>query len=208
MLQGPDFPPGSGSNEPAAPALDARSGTWSLLLRLAFGLVVLLAGVALLSSLFRRELEALGRSFVDHFGLWGMLVGSYIADGFHFLVPPQFYMLMGISSGVPATSTLTAVCVGSWLGGWSAYFLASRVARIAAIERRLREPCQLLDRALVRYGYGALVVVGFLPITYAALCYIAGLGRVSKRGFLVIALVRVPRLIAYYYLVRLGWMGF
>ncbi|MGC4092521.1 MAG: VTT domain-containing protein [Polyangiaceae bacterium] len=190
-----------------APELEARATPWRLLVRMAIGLVVLLAGVALLSSLFHAELERLGHAFVDRFGLWGMVVGSILADGFHFLLPPQFYMLMGISSGVPAAATLTAVCFGSWLGGWSAYFLAGRVGHIGAIERRLREPRQLLERAIERFGTSALVVVGFLPITYAALCYLAGLGRVSKRGFLVIALVRIPRLIAYYYLVRLGWLG-
>jgi membrane protein YqaA with SNARE-associated domain len=186
---------------------DAQSSPRGLLLRMTLGLVVLLAGVALLSSLFHSELETLGRAFVDRFGLWGMLLGSLLADGFHFLLPPQFYMLMGISSGVPASSTLAAVVLGSWLGGWTAYFLAKRAARFTVIERRLAAPRRLLDLALARYGRMALVVAGFLPVTYAALCYIAGLGRLSKRGFLVIALVRIPRLVAYYYLVRLGWLG-
>jgi len=202
MLPSPEPSAGEPSSLDDAPRSPLR-----LLLRMLLGLGLLLAGVALVSSLFRSELEALGHAFVDRFGLWGMLVGAMLADGFHFLLPPQFYMLMGISSGVPAASTLAAVIVGSWIGGWLAYFLAKRVAQWAVIERRLVEPRRLLDRALVRYGHGALVVVGFLPITYAALCYIAGLGRVSKRGFLVIALVRIPRLVAYYYLVRLGWLG-
>lgn len=174
---------------------------------MALGLCALLVGVFVLSSLFRSELEALGRIFVERFGLWGMVAGSILADGFHFLLPPQFYMLMGISSGVPASATLTAVCFGSWIGGWCAYFLASRVGRFPSLERRLSEPRRLLEAAIARYGNAALVISGFLPITYAALCYIAGLGRVTKRGFLVIALVRIPRLIAYYYLVRLGWLG-
>lgn len=188
-------------------ALDGRSSALGLLVRMAVGLALLLVGVAALSALFRTELEALGRVFVDRFGLWGMVIGSLLADGFHFLLPPQFYMLMGISSGVPARSTLTAVCFGSFVGGWAAYFLATRVGRFEALERRLQEPRRLLDGALERYGSAALVFAGFLPITYAALCYLAGLGRVSKRGFLIIALVRIPRLVAYYYLVRLGWLG-
>jgi len=29
----------------------------------------------------------------------------------------------------------------------------------------------------------------------------------SKRGFALVTLIRVPRLVAYYYLVRLGWMA-
>ncbi|HET9933900.1 MAG TPA: VTT domain-containing protein [Polyangiaceae bacterium] len=186
-------------------ALDGR--TVGIIVRMVVGLAALLVGVAVLSALFRSELEALGHVFVDRFGLWGMVIGSLVADGFHFLLPPQFYMLMGISSGVPARATLTAVCFGSFVGGWTAYFLATRIGRFEVLERRLAEPRRLLESALDRYGNFALVLVGFLPITYAALCYLAGLGRVSKRGFLIIALVRVPRLVAYYYLVRLGWLG-
>ncbi len=194
------------SSDPT-PAITGRSSAVGLLVRMAAGLALLLVGVAALSALFRPELEALGRVFVARFGLWGMVVGSLLADGFHFLLPPQFYMLMGISSGVPARATLTAVCFGSFVGGWAAYLLASRVGRFEVLERRLQEPRRLLEGALDRYGSFALVLAGFLPITYAALCYLAGLGRVSKGGFLIIALVRVPRLIAYYYLVRLGWVG-
>jgi membrane protein YqaA with SNARE-associated domain len=201
MLPDPERAPAS------TPTIDERSSTLALLVRMALGLGALLVGVFVLSSLFRSELEALGRVFVERFGLWGMVAGSILADGFHFLLPPQFYMLMGITSGVPAVATVTAVCLGSWIGGWSAYFLAARVGHFATLERRLARPRRLLDAALARYGSAALVVAGFLPITYAALCYIAGLGRVTKRGFLVIALVRVPRLVAYYYLVRLGWLG-
>jgi uncharacterized membrane protein YdjX (TVP38/TMEM64 family) len=37
------------------------------------------------------------------------------------------------------------------------------------------------------------------------LCYTAGLCRMPKRAFALIALLRLPKLVAYYYLVRLGW---
>lgn len=173
--------------------------------RIALGLVVLIVGVALLGKTFRPELEALGRGFVDNFGLFGMALGALIADGFHFPIPPQFYMLLGISSGVSTLKTLFAVNVGSFLGGWLAYFLATQLSQFGPIHRRLEQPRRLTEAVFARYGAWSVVVASFMPITYAALCYMAGLGRLPRSGFLLITLIRAPRLVAYYYLIKLGW---
>lgn len=189
------------SANPPLPALGP------ILLRLALGLVLLIGVILLLGSIFRPELESFGRAFVARFGLFAFVFGSLIADGLHFPVPPQFYMLMGITSGMPGWLTLTSVSIGSVLGSWLAFFGARHVARVDWIDRRLVAPRQLLDYTLARYGTWSLIIASFLPITYAALCYLAGVSRLSPRGFAVIVLIRVPRLIAYYYVVRLGWHG-
>lgn len=178
-----------------------------LLLRVAVGLALLVGGVFVIARWFHEPLEAIGRGFVQRFGVPGMVFGTMIADGLHFPIPPQFYMLMGITSGVPTWITLTAVNLGSFLGGWLAYFLSFRIARFAPIAARLAEPRRLTAKAFARYGQWSTVVVSFMPITYSALCYLAGLSRLPKRGFAVISLIRIPRLIAYYYLVKLGWFA-
>jgi uncharacterized membrane protein YdjX (TVP38/TMEM64 family) len=60
---------------------------------------------------------------------------------------------------------------------------------------------------LARYGAWALVFLSLLPVAYSVLCYLSGLSGFKNRAFLVIALFRLPRLVAYYYLVELGWSG-
>lgn len=57
---------------------------------MAFGLV------ALLGFRFRAELAGAGRWLVDHLGYPGMGFGTFLADGLHFPIPPQFYMLAAI----------------------------------------------------------------------------------------------------------------
>jgi membrane protein YqaA with SNARE-associated domain len=178
-----------------------------LLVRVALGLVALLAAIAVLAHTFRSELEAIGHGFVDRFGVPGMVLGTFIADGFHFPVPPQFYMLMGVTSGVATLTTLAAVNLGSFAGAWLAYFLARRLSHFKPLARRLSRPRELAQGVFLKYGAWAPVVASFLPITYAALCYLSGLSGLSKRGFAIVTLIRVPRLFAYYYLVRVGWVG-
>lgn len=178
-----------------------------LLARVVLGLCALLLATAFVAHTFRSELEAIGRGFVERFGVTGMAFGTMISDGFHIPIPPQFYMLMGITSGLSTWTTLAAVNLGSFFGGWLAYFLARRLSRFEFFERRLERPRALAQRVFERYGSWAPVVASFLPLTYAALCYLSGLSGLSKRGFALVTLIRVPRLVAYYYLVRLGWMG-
>ncbi len=178
-----------------------------LVARIVFGLLLLVAGTLFIGNVFHDELEDFGRTFVERFGLGGMALGTLIADGLHFPVPPQFYMLMGITSGVSGWVTLLCVNAGSFAGGWLAYFLARHVTRWKALERRLEGPRKLLAAVMTRYGSWALVVASFLPITYAGLCYLCGASRLPARGFAVITLIRIPRLVAYYYLVLLGWRG-
>jgi membrane protein YqaA with SNARE-associated domain len=178
-----------------------------LLLRLALGLALLLGFVVLLGRTFRPELEGIGRGFVARFGLFGMGLGTFIADGFHVPIPPQFYMLLGITSGVPATHTLAVIGASSFAGGWAGFLLSRYLLRFDAVARLFERPQKLTEAMLARYGAWALAFLSLLPVAYSVLCYLSGLSGFKNRAFLVIALFRLPRLVAYYYLVELGWSG-
>src|SRR5687767_7652056 len=91
--------PAQAAVEDLAPEEPKRGNVWVMAARFAAGIVLLLACVALIASQFRPELEGLGRGFVARFGFWGMALGAFIADGFHFPVPPQFYMLLAVAAG-------------------------------------------------------------------------------------------------------------
>jgi membrane protein YqaA with SNARE-associated domain len=189
----------TGTGLPPLPSL-VRMGV-----RIAIGLLVLIAGVFVVGKAWRPELEALSRGFVDSFGFGGMLLGALLADGFHFPIPPQFYLLLGITSGVSALKTMLAVNLGSFVGAWLAYLLAARVSKFGPIHRRLEQARRVTDAVFTRYGAWSVIVASLMPITYSALCYLAGLGRLPRYGFFLITLFRVPRLVAYYYLLKLGW---
>jgi membrane protein YqaA with SNARE-associated domain len=194
------------SESKGLPEHEPRFGAAELA-RLCAGLVALLLVVAALASWVRPELTALGEGFVERFGYAGMAAGTLAADAFHFPIPPQFYMLMAVTGGVPQVSTLAAICAGSLSGGYLGYELSKRLGRVGFIARRLEGPRRSAERAFQRWGYRAAVIASLLPIAYSVLCYLAGLNRLPVRFFAVLAVLRVPRLIVFYYLVRLGWTG-
>ena len=92
--------PGTPS-EPSAPSLPR------LLARIAAGLIALLLGIAALAHAFHGELEAIGRGFVERFGVTGMVLGTFIADGFHFHIPRGYiYAAMAFAALVEVFNVL------------------------------------------------------------------------------------------------------
>ena len=158
-----------------------------------------------LASLFREPLERVGHAFVDHFGYWGMALGTLIADGFHFPIPPQFYMLMAVTSGSSQPIALGAIAAGSLVGGFAGYSLAHRIVNWRPIARRLQRSQHVAASAFSRFGYRAAIIASLLPIPYSVLCYLAGIQRLPRRIFAVLSLCRLPKLLMFFYMVELGW---
>ena len=178
----------------------------ALVLRFALGLVGLLVVVVLVVRSFRPELESVGSWFVQRFGLVGVALGTFIADGFHFPVPPQFYMLLATAAQTDPTAILMATSVGSLAGGTTGYFVARRLGHVGWLRRRL-ERITGKARELVgqRYPYRSAVVASATPMAFSILCYVAGLLRVRRGPLLILLALRIPKIVLYYYLVRMGW---
>jgi membrane protein YqaA with SNARE-associated domain len=191
----PDAPP----DEPNSPSLGKLAWRWCLALGL-------LLGVAFaLGRWLRPELEATGQAFVERFGLWGMALGTLLADGLHFPVPPQFYMLLAIANGGPQLPPLLVIAGASLAGGLLGYTLAGQLGHLPWVARSLARSSQAATKLYEKHGDRVVLLASLTPIAFSVLCYTAGLCRLPKRAFALIALLRLPKLVAYYYLVRLGW---
>jgi membrane protein YqaA with SNARE-associated domain len=201
-------PRGSDADADAGAAERSRFTVWAVL-RVLLALAVLLGVVLLLVRAFRPELQAAGRSFVSHFGLAGIVLGTFLADGFHFPVPPQFYMLLAVAAGDSSVATLSAISLGSLCGGSCAYLLAQRLARFPRLERWLARNGRSLARQFEgATAYRGAVLISLTPVAFSVVCYVSGLYRLGTRPFLLVLALRVPKLLVYYQLVKLGWSGF
>lgn len=191
--------PGPERDLPTEPSLSRLALRWVL------GLGALLGVAFLLGRWLRPELEAMGRGFVERFGLAGMALGTLIADGFHCPIPPQFYMLLAIADGGPQLPPLAAIIAASLVAGWIGYTLAGSLGRVPRIARYFARSSRAVGQLFEKHGYGFVFAVSLSPIAFSMSCYAAGLCRLPRRAFFLLALLRIPKLIAYYYLVRLGW---
>lgn len=194
--------PASGSAAAAA----ARRSRTQLIVRFALGLVALLTVVVLVVRALRPELEGVGKWFVARYGLAGVAAGTFIADGFHFPVPPQFYMLLATAARAEPAAVLLATSLGSVLGGTTGYFVARRLGHTRFLSRWLeRVGAGVGERLGQRYPYRSAVLASLSPMAFSVLCYLAGLFRVRRGPLLVLLALRLPKIVLYYYLVRVGW---
>lgn len=184
--------------------LAPREVTW-LIMRLLFVLVIVCAVAALLAAHFRPQAEGVARAFVATFGVAGMALGTFLADGFQFPIPPQFYMLLAVASGFSPVASFAAIAVASLLAGGLGYRLCALASRWRWLARKTSKQRELLQRAFERYGHRAALLAMLLPIPYSLLCYLAGLGRLPRTFLLLLSLYRVPKLLGFYLLVYLGW---
>lgn len=165
----------------------------------------MLVAAATVGYFARSAAEAVARGFVERFGVLGMALGTLLADGVHFPVPPQFYMLMAIASRTPAAKAFAAIALASVLAGAVGYAISERVSHWGWLSRKTTAPRQVLAASFQRYGYRAALVASVLPIPYSIVCYLAGLNRLPVRFLALLMLCRVPKLLAFFYLVHLGW---
>jgi membrane protein YqaA with SNARE-associated domain len=174
--------------------------------RFVLGLVLLLGLVVLLVRTLRPELESVGKWFVERFGLAGVAAGTFIADGFHFPVPPQFYMLLATAAHADPLAILAATGLGSVLGGGTGYLVARRLGHVPALRRWVERVSQD-KRELIgeRHPYRSAAIASMTPVAFSVLCYLAGLLQVRRGPVLLLLLLRLPKIALYYYLVRFGW---
>lgn len=183
----------------------ARASVAGLVWRFVLGLVMVCSLVALLGYFLRQPAEAMARGFVGHFGVWGMALGTLLADGLHFPVPPQFYMLLAVASGTPLESAFPAIAAASLAAGALGYSLARWASYAPWLSNKVGPYRQLLGRAFARHGYRTALAASLMPIPYSVLCYLAGLNRLPTPFVVLLALCRVPKLLGFYGLVYYGW---
>lgn len=186
-------------------ARDQRRDLLRTLVQLVLSLGALFGAIALAGYVARDELDALGRAFVERFGLLGMFIGTFLADAFSFPIPPQFYMLTAITTGGSQVAPMAVISAASFLGGCTGYRLAGHIAKIRLFAARIQATRPRIDRLFDRYGYWAIAIGSVTPIPFSMLCYLSGLYRVPPRYFVALVLFRLPRLAIFYALIRLGW---
>jgi membrane protein YqaA with SNARE-associated domain len=164
--------------------------------------------VAVVGYFVREPAQALAKGFVGRFGLWGMALGTLLADGLHFPVPPQFYMLLAIASQTPLGRAFPAIAIASLLAGGLGYGIALGASRAPWLARKTEPYRQLLSRAFERSGYRAALLASLLPIPYSVLCYLAGLNRLPAPFVVLLGVCRIPKLLGFYGLVYFGWSLF
>ena len=184
----------------------ARKGdAWKIALQLLVGMVGFCTVVFFASRHFRPELETLSRLVLDKLGPAGLFFGPFVADAFSVPMPPQLYLLAAITTHQSPVLTIGLVGAGSLSGGNVARLLGSRIGDRPLFQRLLGKTHGKVHGVFARYGYWAVAVGSLMPLPYSILCYLAGVYRMPTGLFAVMSLLRIPRLIFFYCVLRAGF---
>lgn len=180
--------------------------TFPRLVLQALGSVVLLLFLVVLAATYLRpQMQDLGQVFVARFGVFGMALGTFLADALSVPVPPQFYLLTAVTTSCPPGRALAAIAAASVIAGHAAFWLSRRLGSRTAL-RALLEPSRARADQIFRHrGHWAVLVGALSPIPYSLMCYTAGFYRIPYALFSVFTLLRVPRLVFLYFVIRAGW---
>ena len=167
--------------------------------------VVLVAMVAGAGWLLRDPLTEMARWLVENLGYAGMFGGVFLADTFTFPIPPDVYIFIAVASGIDVVPALSTVAVASVVAGNAAYYIGPYVSEIPLLRARIERFRPRGERLFQKYGVWAVAIAAMTPVPFSVVCWMAGTYRMKYKSFAVATLMRIPRVIGYYWLYKMGW---
>jgi membrane protein YqaA with SNARE-associated domain len=167
--------------------------------------VILVAMVAGAGWLLRDPLTELARWLVENLGLAGMFVGVFLADTFTFPIPPDIYIFIAVASGVDVVPALTTVAIASVIAGNVAYHIGPYISEIPLLRKRIEKFRPRGEKLFAKYGVWAVAIAAMTPVPFSVVCWMAGTYRMKYSSFAMATLMRIPRVIGYYWLYKMGW---
>ena len=175
--------------------------------RLLITIAVLMALMGLLGYFLKDELIAVSEAFVGALGGWGVMLGFFLADALVLPIPHDAFTTFGLVAGIPFWTCVAWASVGSVVGAHVGFGIGQYLSHTAlyrrVMERRGREVRMLTEK----YGVIALLVGCLGPLAYSLVCWAGGAVRIRYRDFLLVTLLRIPRVAGYLYLIQLGYLS-
>lgn len=167
------------------------------------------AFAAALGWLFHEPLIELGRWFVARFGGPGIAVGFYFPDAFTMPVPNDAFTAFGLWGGMPFGRVVAWGSLGSLAGGSTGWLIGRHLlARSHKLQAYIkRRGGDEMTAHLRRGGRWFLAIAAVSPVPYSVTCWAAGATKMPYVEFLIISLLRIPRVAAFLWLIEQGFVS-
>lgn len=173
-----------------------------ILIQTTIALVGLVVGLATLSHLFRPEMEALSKRFIEWSGVWGVGLGFMVPDALTLPIPPDMFLVAGHLGGLNFWSMTIWGGLGSVLGGSLGFLMIRALSTQPSVQRWLQGKIQKGAHFMDRYGLIALALAALTPLPYSLVCWACGATKVRVLPFLCVSLLRIPRVALYLILIE------
>lgn len=199
-----DARPEGDDDAPDAPVeplnLDARK----------LGLQVLGVGVAFtalivtLGAMLWEPVHALSEGFVEYLGGPGLFMGFFFPDAFSVPLPVDIFTTFGLLGGLSFVEVVAWASAGSLTGGYVGYHVGGWLRRFEWFKRFYGKRAEEMDQLVTRYGAYALAATALTPLPYSLGCWAAGALKMPMSTFVLVSLLRIPRVAGYLTLIHFG----
>lgn len=196
---------------PSKPVAET-GGVWAdfeadrLLRNTVVGVFAILVVIALLCHLYKTELLAVSAAFVERAGGLGVFVAWMLIDLLPVpLMPQDTFTTLAYLGGLGFWPTVAWASAGSILGGTGGLLLSRWLSDIPAVHRHITTGrAKRMFELTRKYGALALAVGSVTPMPFNTAAWACGLTGLRLGPFLLVSLLRVPRVVLGVYLVDLG----
>ena len=167
--------------------------------------LLIIVAVVVAGAFFKQPIQLLATWMVETFGIVGTILGICISDIFGLPIPPDTFIFIAATSGypdVPVAAGLAAVSVGC---GSAAYLLGPYVGRVPLLRTKVEQWRVKGEHLFERWGVWTVAIGALSPLPYSITCWFAGIYHMPYKRFFLATLFRIPRIVAYYMIFRLGW---
>lgn len=158
--------------------------------------------------LLREPLTRISVVFVRLLGGFGVAAGFFLIDGFTVPFPNDALTFFGLQGGLPFWSVVAWASGGSLIGGSAGYLIGVRLHQTAWFKAFMRGRGAEAYALAHRYGLWAVGIGAFTPVPYSLSSWAAGAVEVRFSHFLLVSLLRIPRIALYLWLIQIGFVKF
>lgn len=193
----------------AAPLTEggAPPGLRRLFLQLIVGIAVFMVIVGVLAFAFEDVLVATGRGFVERLGGPGVGLAFFILDAVWIPIPHETFSGLALVGGMPFWEVWAWGSVGSLAGGLLGFTVCRKIGEQDWFQRWLARRGGDAHAAVRRWGVLGVALGAVSPLPYSISAWAAGALGMELRPFLVVSLLRIPRVGFYLWLIQVGVLG-
>ncbi len=162
--------------------------------------VVMVIFFVLIKVLFAEQLASLGGWLYDRLGYWGVVVYVFFVD--MLILPASMDIVFAFLENIAPWKMALILGGASIVGGCAGYWLARSFNRFSFVERFSRSFREQGEQMLHRYGGWAVCIAGITPLPFSSIMWGAGVLKVPFYEVFLGSLVRIPRVLLYYYLIQ------
>lgn len=179
-----------------------------LVVRTLVGVLLLVAVMAAVGMRFREPLTHFSRQLVESAGGPALAVGFMVPDATSLPIPQDAFSAFALLGGMPFWHIVAWASAGSLAGGSLGFAVCRHLRRTRRLQEQLARRGAQVHAVMERYGDLALALFALTPLPYSVGCWTCGALGMSYGRFLLISLLRIPRVAFYLWLIQLGLLSF